>query len=69
MIDYTTARFTLNDNDNPNRYSIPDKVLNKPAGNPTQRLEMVGFSYNLNPFSFSFADVSDKENVFISTKD
>lgn len=32
------------------------------------RLDMVGFSYNLNPFSFSFTDATDKSNVLLTTE-
>ena len=31
------------------------------------RLEMLGFNLNTAPFSFSFTDVGDQENVFITT--
>ena len=30
---------------------------------------MLGFSINYNPFSFSFADVTNKTNMYVSTKD
>jgi len=33
------------------------------------RLDMLGFSYSLDPFSFSFRDVLNKDNIFVSTKD
>lgn len=66
MLDYKVARFTLTDKDN-DRFSIPKTLLNKPDANPTMRLEMLGFKYNLNPFSFSFTDVMDKDNKYIDT--
>lgn len=66
MLDYQIARFTLTDDDK-ERYSIPESVLNKPGVNPTMRLEMLGFQYNANPFSFSFRDVMDPTNVYVDT--
>ena len=67
MLDYKIARFTLTDNDNA-RFSIPKQLLNKPDANPTMRLEMLGFQYNLDPFSFSFSDVMDPTNKYVDTK-
>ena len=66
MLDYQIARFTLKDDDK-DRFSVPDSVLNKPGPNPTLRLEMLGFQYNANPFSFSFRDVMDPTNVYVDT--
>lgn len=66
MLDYKVARFTLTDNDNA-RFSIPEEILGKPKANPTMRLEMLGFKYNANPFSFSFSDVTDPTNVYVDT--
>lgn len=60
------ARFTLNDDDN-ERYSIPEHIINKPKADTTMRLEMLGFKYNLDPFSFSFSDVMDPTNVYVNT--
>jgi hypothetical protein len=67
MIDYKLARFSLTDG-LVNRYSIPDFLVNKPQSQKTMRLEMLGFSYNLSPFSFAFSDVLDKTNTFVTTE-
>jgi thiamine pyrophosphokinase len=67
MTDYQVARLTLTDADS-ERYSIPSNVVPKPDANNNMRLEMLGFQYNLNPFSISFRDSSDKSNVFVTTE-
>lgn len=68
MLDYKVARFTLTDAAK-DRYSIPEMVLNKPESKIDMRLEMLGFDISYNPFYFSFADVTDKKNVYLTTKD
>jgi hypothetical protein len=50
MTDYQVARLTVTDADS-DRYSIPSNVVPKPDANNNMRLEMLGFSYKLNPFS------------------
>jgi hypothetical protein len=63
--DYNLAYITLTDSTS-SRYSIPDKMANRAATNPTMRLDMCGFEYFTNPFGFEFSKGSD---TVISTKD
>ena len=67
MLSYRVARFVLTDNDKP-RYSVPESAIPKPGNDLSMRLEMLGFSYKLNPFSFSFTDVIDESNVYLTTE-
>lgn len=66
MMSYKVARFSLTDNDN-TRYSIPESAVPKPGNDLSMKLEMLGFTYSLNPFSFTFTDVIDASNVFLTT--
>lgn len=66
MMSYRVARFTLTDNDK-ERFSIPESAVPKPGNDLSMRLEMLGFTYSLNPFSFTFTDVIDPSNVYLST--
>lgn len=67
MTDYTVARLIMTDADS-TRYAVPKKVVNAPESNNNMRLDMVGFSYKLNPFSIAFKDSSDNSNVFLTTE-
>ncbi len=67
MQSYKVAHLMMTDNDN-KRFEIPENVVPKAAASETMRLDMVGFTYNLNPFEFSFTDATDKTNVFVTTK-
>jgi hypothetical protein len=58
MTDYKVGYMELSDALNP-RYSIPLEAVNKPAPNPTMRLEMLGFNLIPSPFSFSFTDLAN----------
>lgn len=69
MFDYRTARLVLTDDDKPDsRFQIPDSVMPKKNPDLNMRLEMLGFSYGLDPFHFSFTDVVDG-STFVTTKD
>jgi len=61
------AHFLLTDNDS-KRYSIPNNVIPNPKADATMRMEMLGFSYQLSPFSFTFKDVVNPTNVFLTTQ-
>eukprot|EP00347_Sterkiella_histriomuscorum_P022543 403338093 len=67
MQSYRVARLSLTDNDN-KRFSIPESAVPKPGNDLSMRLEMLGFTYSLNPFSFTFTDVIDQNNVYLTTK-
>lgn len=66
MSDYKVGYMQLTDALNP-RFSIPTQAVNKPSANPTMRLEMLGFNLNRSPFSFSFTDLADQNNVYVHT--
>ena len=68
MLSYRVARFTLTDRDS-ERYSIPESVVPKPNSDLSMRLEMLGFTYKLNPFSFSYTDVIDPSTIYVTTDD
>jgi len=59
---------TLTDNDK-SRFSIPEIAVPNPQADETMRLAMLGFSYDLEPFSFSFCDSVNPDNVYLTTKD
>ena len=67
MTTWRIAHFTLTDNDNA-RFEIPDTIVPKPKDDQSMRLDMLGFKYNLNPFSISFSDPTDSTNVFVTTE-
>ena len=68
MLVYKVARFTLTDGDK-SRYSIPETLVKKPSSTVDMRLEMLGIDFSANPFYFSFSDVTDRSNVYVTTKD
>lgn len=50
------------------RYSPPKNAFEKPPASSLYRLETVGFTYDLNPFSFKFTDTRNSSNVLVHTK-
>lgn len=50
------------------RYSIPNEVVNKPGSDVLMKMEMLGFRFEQSPFSFSFEDIRDSNNVYVHTK-
>lgn len=66
MNDYKVGTLTITDAKN-ERFSIPDYLVEKPGVNPTMRLDMLGFQVYFEPFSFSFTDLRDSNNVYIHT--
>ena len=50
------------------RFSPPEQVISKPTSKFDRNLESVGFSYELNPFSFKFTDTRNNSNVLLHTK-
>lgn len=71
MIDFETAFFSLTPADeSAKRFSIPEGPTNigKGSANPSMKLKNVGFSYSLNPFSFSFSNPADTEDWYVSTE-
>ena len=67
MSDYKVGCLELTDALNP-RFSIPTQSVNKPSPNPTMRLEMLGFNLVREPFSFSFTDLADQNNVYVHNR-
>jgi hypothetical protein len=71
MVDFETALFTLTPyNDVTPRFSIPYEQTDIGAGKPlgSYKLKNVGFNYNLDPFSFSFTNPADLQDVYVSTQ-
>ena len=66
MVSRKCARFVLTAA-NDTRFSVPSNVVPKPSNDGTMRLEMLGFNFSSNPFEFSFYDLADTSNIFIST--
>lgn len=69
MKTWRVAHLSMTDNNNA-RYAVPEEAVPTPAGNnpETMRLEMLGFKYEMNPFSFSFSDPANPQNMFLNTK-
>ncbi len=68
MNTWRVAHLTVSDADAV-RYSIPEMSVPKPKVDETMRLDMLGFSYNMDPFYIKFSDPTNPENVFVSTED
>lgn len=66
MNSWRVAHLTVSDADNV-RYSIPETAVPKPKVDETMRLDMLGFSYNMDPFYIKFSDPTNPENVYVST--
>ena len=66
IVSKKVARLELTDNDH-QRYSVPETAVPKMSADDTLKLDDLGFIYNLNPFSFSFKDTLDPNNVFVTT--
>jgi len=67
MTDYFTTVLEMTDADN-ERWSIPEDIVPKPMINTELRLEMAGIKVNQAPFWFSFSDLRDTNNVFLTTE-
>lgn len=68
MNDYKVGYMTITDGDSSvNRFSIPNYIVDKLDVNPTMRLDMLGFQFYTEPFSFSFTDLRDSTNVYLHT--
>lgn len=63
-----TAKVTITDSDDPNRFDIPQEMVQKPTIDDHRRLENLGFDFNQDPFYISYTDPTDPSNVFLSTK-
>jgi hypothetical protein len=68
MTDYKIGYMRLADSLN-QRYEIPTSILNPVNLSPKMRLEQLGFTINLKPFSFAFTDISNPNNVFVHTRE
>ena len=68
MHDQSTVLLTMTDAQN-ERYSPPDFIVNKGGADTNQKMEMVGFKYTTNPFSFQLHDLRDDSNIFVHTND
>lgn len=68
MADYKVGYMRLNDADS-ERFEIPDQAFTTPKENPTMRMRMLGFELSQDPFYFSFTDVTDRDNVYVTSKD
>lgn len=73
MKEWRVAHLSLTENrpTGAGRYAVPEEAVPTPKGNnpDTMRLDMLGFSYELEPFSFSFSDPTNPMNTFLTTKD
>ena len=70
MKSWRIAHMVLTDDANPS-FAIPDNAVPAPEDNLDMRLDMVGFDLKSDaetPFSFSFTDPLDKDNVFLTTE-
>ena len=67
MRGYDIAHMVMSDND-ADRYSVPETAVPNPKDEGTMRMDMLGFSYELNPFSFAFANAHDSGDIFVTTK-
>lgn len=65
--DYKTFYMLMTDAEN-YRYSIPEKMANKPRAKDNMRLDMCGFELLKNPFGFQFVDSRNPDNIYITTK-
>lgn len=68
MITEGCVALTLTDNEK-SRFSIPEIAVNKPAADKSQNLDALGFTYDLEPFSFSMKDVTNPDHVYLTTRD
>jgi alpha-glucosidase (family GH31 glycosyl hydrolase) len=66
MIEDGVAFLQIGDNDN-TRYAIPESSVLKPKSSDQVKLESVGFSYNLDPFSISFK-LPESEKAYLTTE-
>lgn len=66
MTDYKIAYLKMTDAKNA-RYHVPEWAVPSSDLNPTMRMEMLGFQLNKDVFSWSFTDLSDSSNVYITT--
>jgi len=57
----------ITDADKP-RFSIPEQAVPKPMGDNTMRLDMIGVEFEKDPFSFTFKDPVNPDNVLLTTK-
>jgi alpha-glucosidase (family GH31 glycosyl hydrolase) len=67
MVKWRVAHFVMTDNNN-TRYSVPETAVPNPSDDQSMRLDMLGFSYTTNPFTFSFTDPTDSTNKFVTTE-
>lgn len=73
MIDFKVARFQLSTAFE-DRFSIPEEIVAKPKSNKNMRLEAIGHSFKSSvsgakdPFHFSFHDVLNPKNVYLTTE-
>lgn len=68
MMTWRVAHLTLTDEEN-ERFSIPKSTVPNPEKNDNMRLDMLGFTYDLDPFTLTFRDPVKPENVLLTTKD
>lgn len=68
MMTWRVAHLTLTDETQP-RYSIPKQSVPNPEKNENMRLDMLGFEYDLEPFTLTFKDPVNPDNVLLTTKD
>lgn len=68
MVDFKVGYLQMTDANSP-RYSIPLEAVNGPKPQSQFRLEMLGLELgqSTGPFSFSYTDVTDKNNVLLHT--
>jgi hypothetical protein len=63
QVDPTQTVLSLTDDDDQNRFSVPENLVNKSSPQPEQRLDKSNFQILEKPFSFSFTNARTGETM------
>ena len=63
QVDPTQTVLSLTDDDDENRFSVPENLVNKSSPQPEQRLDKSNFQILEKPFSFSFTNARTGETL------